>query len=279
MRSSKNTLKWLRWKYNGYARMNDLLLLSKCPLYSHYFLDLMGLSMDLQAHWQNWLLLLCVSHPYMTHGAGARATYVACPCRTCGTPWNTSYEDHNFPLDSNVRKWSSSWPEEKSWARHVEGSSWAGHTEGLSWAGHAKGTSWDEYAEGTSWVGHTEGSSWAEHVEGTSWAEHAEGTSWVGHAEGSSWAEHAEGTSWAGHTEGTSWAGHAEGWSSIDLNTQVELDMLNSQCIVNSMWYSPLYQSNFRLVIIARWVNFFVTTRVPMEEWWVIYLNQWTFTF
>ena len=63
------------------------------------------------------------------------------------------------------------------------------------------------------------------------------------HVEGTSWAGHDEGTNWAGHAEGTSWAGHAEGWSSRDLNTQVELDLLNNQCIVNSMWYSPLYQS------------------------------------
>jgi len=175
----------------------------------------------------------------MTHGAGARAAYVTCPCRTCDTPWNTSYEDHNFPLDSNVRKWSSSWPGEKSWARHAEGLSWAGHIEESSWAGYAEGSSWLSTLKGRLVM--LKGR--AEHAEGTSWASYAEGSSWAEHAEGSSWARHAEGTSWAGHVEGTSWAGHAEGWGSLNLNTQVELDMLNSRCIVNSMWFSLLYQS------------------------------------
>ena len=285
MRSSKNTLKWLRWKYNGYARMNDLLLLSKCPLYSHYFLDLMGLSMDLQAHWQNWLLLLCVSHPYMTHGAGARATYVACPCRTCGTPWNTSYEDHNFPLDSNVRKWELllTWRKELSKACWRIGLSWPCWRVELSRArwrdelSTLKGQSELVMLKGRDELFMLNGRAELSTLKGRAELSTLKGQSKLvmlkgqdelvmqrGPAELSTLkgrdelvmmkgrVEHIEGTSWAElvmlkgraeHAEGMSWVGHAERWSSRDLNTQVELDMLNSQCIVNSMWYSPLYQS------------------------------------
>jgi len=108
MQSPKNTLKWLRCRYNVLLEWMDPSCLYKC------YLLLPWLS------WPNMSLFGCsdplveLTNPSLcsssVHDTWSRSTasYVTCPCRMHGMPWNTSYEDHNFHMDNNMRrKWNS----------------------------------------------------------------------------------------------------------------------------------------------------------------------------
>jgi hypothetical protein len=117
--------------------------------YSHHFLNLKGLSLDVQAHQWSWLFILYATPPYMTHRAGARASTslvcagrVACYetliTRTTTVTWTLTWGKGKFLVSLNGQAgisitWmvmlSQPWPKWSSLATHFEGWSWARHGE------------------------------------------------------------------------------------------------------------------------------------------------------